>query len=100
MGHRIVVTLSAPQLFNGVRLMPNQSGPLLRAADESPSLRISPDGIRIAFRAPGIAPIDSISDARPVTAVADRISVPRLMCTILMKATAVAVPKAAVRLRP
>jgi hypothetical protein len=42
-------------------------------------VRISPDGRRIAFRAPvdgvlnlWVAPIDQIGDARPVTAVADR----------------------------
>jgi hypothetical protein len=42
-------------------------------------VRISPDGMRIAFRAPvdgvlnlWIAPIDRIVDARPVTAVTDR----------------------------
>ena len=74
--------------------MPNQSAPPVRAADESPGLllrrlifgdpersivRMSPDGMRIAFRAPvdgvlnlWIAPIDRIGDARPVTAVTDR----------------------------
>ena len=74
--------------------MPNQSAPPLRAGDGSPSrlprrlifgdpersiVRISPDGMRIAFRAPvdgvlnlWIAPIDRIGDARPVTAVTDR----------------------------
>ena len=66
----------------------------MRAGDESPSLlprrlifrdpersivRISPDGMRIAFRAPldgvlnlWVAPIDRISDAHPVTVVTDR----------------------------
>src|SRR5438067_13264384 len=74
--------------------MPNQSTPPAPAADESRSLlprrvifgdpersivRISPDGMRIAFRAPvddvlnlWIAPIDRIDEARPITAVADR----------------------------
>jgi dipeptidyl aminopeptidase/acylaminoacyl peptidase len=74
--------------------MPNQSAPTPRAGDGSPNLlprglifgdpersivRISPDGMRIAFRAPvdgvlnlWIAPIDRIGDARPVTAVTDR----------------------------
>ena len=42
-------------------------------------MRISPDGMRIAFRAPldgvlnlWVAPIDRISDAHPVTVVTDR----------------------------
>jgi hypothetical protein len=42
-------------------------------------VRISPDGTRIAFRAPvggvlnlWVAPIDRIDEARPVTAVTDR----------------------------
>jgi dipeptidyl aminopeptidase/acylaminoacyl peptidase len=74
--------------------MPNQSAPPLRAGDGLASLlprrlifadpersivRISPDGTRIAFRAPvdgvlnlWVAPIDRIGDARPVTAVTDR----------------------------
>ena len=74
--------------------MPNQSAPPVRAGDESTSLlprrlifrdpersivRISPDGMRIAFRAPldgvlnlWVAPIDRISDAHPVTVVTDR----------------------------
>src|SRR5947207_15217120 len=74
--------------------MPNQSGLPIRAAQENPSIlprrlifgdpersivRISPDGTRIAFRAPldgvlnlWVAPIDRISDAQPVSAVTDR----------------------------
>jgi dipeptidyl aminopeptidase/acylaminoacyl peptidase len=52
---------------------------LLFADPERSIVRISHDGTRIAFRAPvdgvlnlWIAPIDRISDARPVTAVTDR----------------------------
>ena len=74
--------------------MPNQSAPPLPAGDRSPSLlprrlifadpersivRISPDGSRIAFRAPvdgvlnlWVAPLDRIEQARPVAAVTDR----------------------------
>ncbi len=66
--------------------MPNQeaSAGLLRRrlifADPERSLvRISPDGTRIAFRAPvdgvlnlWVAPLDRIDDARPVTAVTER----------------------------
>ena len=74
--------------------MPKQSAEPMRAGGENAALlprrlifadpersivRISPDGTRIAFRAPvdgvlnlWIAPIDRISDAHPVTAVTDR----------------------------
>src|SRR5262245_15264863 len=74
--------------------MPNQSAPRLPAEDASLSLlprrlifgdpersivRISPDGTRIAFRAPvdgvlnlWVAPLDRIEEARPVTRVTDR----------------------------
>jgi dipeptidyl aminopeptidase/acylaminoacyl peptidase len=75
-------------------LMSDQSAPTWRAAIGSPRLlprcvifrdpersivRISPDGQRIAYRAPvdgvlnlWVAPIHRIGDARPVTAVTDR----------------------------
>ena len=74
--------------------MPNQSADPMRAGEQSTGLlprrlifgdpersivRISPDGTRIAFRAPvdgvlnlWIAPIDAIEEARPVTTVTDR----------------------------
>jgi dipeptidyl aminopeptidase/acylaminoacyl peptidase len=74
--------------------MPNQSADPARVGEENTSLlrrrlifadperslvRISPDGTRIAFRAPvdgvlnlWVAPLDRIDDARPVTAVTDR----------------------------
>jgi dipeptidyl aminopeptidase/acylaminoacyl peptidase len=74
--------------------MPNQSADPARVGEENASLlrrrlifadperslvRISPDGTRIAFRAPvdgvlnlWVAPLDRIDDARPVTAVTDR----------------------------
>src|SRR5215472_2896986 len=74
--------------------MPNQSAGSMGSREQSAALlprrlifgdpersivRISPDGTRIAFRAPlddvlnlWVGPIDRIGDARPVTAVSDR----------------------------
>jgi dipeptidyl aminopeptidase/acylaminoacyl peptidase len=74
--------------------MPNQSGGPMGSREQNAALlprrlifgdpersivRISPDGSRIAFRAPvdgvlnlWVAPIDRIGDARPVTSVTDR----------------------------
>jgi Tol biopolymer transport system component len=52
---------------------------LIFADPERSVVRISPDGTRVAFRAPidgvlnlWVAPIDRIDEARPVTAVTDR----------------------------
>jgi dipeptidyl aminopeptidase/acylaminoacyl peptidase len=77
-----------------IRIMPNQSADPMRGGEENAALlprrlifgdpdrsvvRISPDGARIAFRAPvdgvlnlWVAPLDRIEQARPVTTVADR----------------------------
>jgi dipeptidyl aminopeptidase/acylaminoacyl peptidase len=69
-----------------IRIMPNQeenTGLLPRrlifADPERSVVRISPDGTRVAFRAPidsvlnlWVAPIDRVDEARPVTAVTDR----------------------------
>lgn len=52
---------------------------LIFADPERSVVRISPDGARVAFRAPidgvlnlWVAPIDRVDEARPVTAVTDR----------------------------
>jgi dipeptidyl aminopeptidase/acylaminoacyl peptidase len=77
-----------------IQIMPNQSAGPMGSREQNAALlprrlifgdpersivRISPDGTRIAFRAPvdgvlnlWVAPIDRIGDARPVTSVTDR----------------------------
>src|SRR5580700_4848318 len=75
-----------PPFHSRIRIMPNQeenTGLLRRrlifADPERSVVRISPDGTRVAFRAPidgvlnlWVAPIDRVDEGRPVTAVTDR----------------------------